>query len=321
MSTRIRLARHGRKKQAFYHIVVADQKAPRNGRFIEKLGVYNPNTNPATIELDFDGAVNWLLKGAQPSDTVRALLSYKGVMMKKHLMAGVAKGAFNEEEAEKRFTAWMEAKENEVADKKTGLEAAAIAEVKAALAAEKAKNDARAEAIALKSSAVTEESTQEEIATEDGAAETPVAEEVATEEVVTETPVAEEVAADEVVAETPVAETPVAEEKVTDEVVEGTPAAEEVAATEEVVEETLVAEEKATEEVIAETPVAEEVATEEVVEETPVAEEKATEEVVEETPVAEEVAATEEVVEETPVAEEKVTDEEAPAEEEKTEKS
>ena len=228
MATRIRLARHGRRKQAFYHIVVADQRAPRNGRFIEKLGVYNPNTNPATIELDFDGAVNWLLKGAQPSDTVRALLSYKGVMMKKHLMAGVAKGAFNEEEAEKRFTAWMEAKENEVADKKTGLEAAAIAEVKAALAAEKAKNDARAEAIALKGAAVAEESTQEEIATEDGATETPVAEEVATEEVVTETPVAEEVAADEVVAETPVAE-----EKVTNEVVEETPVAEEKATDEE----------------------------------------------------------------------------------------
>ena len=100
MATRIRLARHGRRKQAFYHIVVADQKAPRNGRYIEKLGIYNPNTNPATIELDFDGAVNWLLKGAQPSDTVRAMLSYKGVMMKKHLMAGVAKGAFTQEEAE-----------------------------------------------------------------------------------------------------------------------------------------------------------------------------------------------------------------------------
>ena len=289
MATRIRLARHGRKKQAFYHIVVADQRAPRNGRFIERLGVYNPNTNPATIELDFDGAVNWLLKGAQPSDTVRALLSYKGVMMKKHLMAGVAKGAFNEEEAEKRFTAWMEAKENEVSDKKTGLEAAAIAEVKAALAAEKAKNDARAEAIALKSSAVTEESTQEEIATEDGAAETPV-----TEEVVAETPVAEEVATEEVVAETPVAD-----EVATEEVIAETPATEEVV-TEEVVEETPVAEEVATEEVIAETPVAEEV--------------------VEETPVTEEVA-TEEVVEETPEAEEKATDEEAPAEEEKTEKS
>jgi len=245
MATRIRLARHGRRKQAFYHIVVADQRAPRNGRFIEKLGVYNPNSNPATIELDFDGAVNWLLKGAQPSDTVRALLSYKGVMMKKHLMAGVAKGAFNEEEAEKRFTAWMEAKENEVADKKTGLEAAAIAEVKAALAAEKAKNDARAEAIALKGAAA-EESTQEE----------EIAEGVAT-------------------------ETPVAEKEATDE------------------------EAPATEEVVAETPVAEEEATEEVVAETPVAEE----------------GATEEVVDETPAAEEEATDEEAPAEEEKTEKS
>ena len=137
MATRIRLARHGRKKQAFYHIVVADTRSPRNGRFIEKLGTYNPNTNPATIDINFDGAVEWLLKGAQPSDTARAILSYKGVMMKKHLMAGVAKGAFNEEEAEKRFTAWMENKEGQVADKKSELEKAAIAAEKAALAAEK----------------------------------------------------------------------------------------------------------------------------------------------------------------------------------------
>ena len=121
MATRIRLSRHGRKKQAFYHIVVSDQRSPRDGKFIEKLGVYNPNTNPATIDLDFDGAVNWLLKGAQPSDTVRAILSYKGVMMKKHLLVGVAKGAFNEEEAEKRFTAWMDEKEKQVADKKSGV--------------------------------------------------------------------------------------------------------------------------------------------------------------------------------------------------------
>ena len=101
MATRIRLARHGRKKYAFYHIVVADTKAPRDGRFIEKLGTYNPNTNPATIDINFDSAVDWLLKGAQPSDTARAILSYKGVLMKKHLLSGVAKGAFNEEEAEK----------------------------------------------------------------------------------------------------------------------------------------------------------------------------------------------------------------------------
>ena len=182
MATRIRLARHGRRKQAFYHIVVADQKAPRNGRYIEKLGIYNPNTNPATIELDFDGAVNWLLKGAQPSDTVRAMLSYKGVMMKKHLMAGVAKGAFNEEEAEKRFAAWMEDKESQVADKKSGLEKAAIAAEKAALAAEKAKSDERAAALALKNSPMVEETTEEETATEEvveepKAEETPAAEE------------------------------------------------------------------------------------------------------------------------------------------------
>lgn len=187
MATRIRLARHGRKKQAFYHIVVADTKAPRNGRFIEKLGTYNPNTNPATIDLNFDSSVNWLLKGAQPSDTARAILSYKGVMMKKHLMAGVAKGAFNEEEAEKRFTAWMEEKEGKVADKKAGLEKAAIAAEKAALAAEKAKSDERAKELALKNSPMVEEEATEEAATE----------ETATEEATEETPKAEETPAEE----------------------------------------------------------------------------------------------------------------------------
>ena len=191
MATRIRLARHGRRKQAFYHIVVADQKAPRNGRYIEKLGIYNPNTNPATIELDFDGAVNWLLKGAQPSDTVRAMLSYKGVMMKKHLMAGVAKGAFTEEEAEKRFTAWMEEKDNKVADKKSGLEKAVIAAEKAALDAEKAKSDERAAAIALKNTPVVEEVVAEETTEEVVAEEAPATEEVA-EPKAEETPATEE---------------------------------------------------------------------------------------------------------------------------------
>jgi len=219
MATRIRLARHGRKKQAFYHIVVADTRSPRNGRFIEKLGTYNPNTNPATIDINFDGAVEWLLKGAQPSDTARAILSYKGVMMKKHLMAGVAKGAFNEEEAEKRFTAWMENKEGQVADKKSGLEKAAIAATKAALDAEKAKSDERATAIALKNSPMVEESTNEEVVTE----ETPAAVEPTTEEVVAEvTPAAVEPTTEEVVAE----ETPAAVEPTTEEVVsKETPAA------------------------------------------------------------------------------------------------
>ena len=237
MATRIRLARHGRRKQAFYHIVVADQKAPRNGRYIEKLGVYNPNTNPATIELDFDGAVNWLLKGAQPSDTVRAMLSYKGVMMKKHLLAGVAKGAFTEEEAEKRFTAWMEVKESKVADKKSGLENIAIAAEKAALAAEKTKSDERAEALALKNAAVAEEVTVEETTEEAVAEEAPVVEELVAEEVVVEetteevvaeeAPVVDEVVVEDTTEEVAVKETPSAEE----------PKAEEAPATEEKTEE------------------------------------------------------------------------------------
>ena len=96
MAVKIRLARHGKKGYAFYHIVVADSRAPRDGKFIEKLGTYNPNTNPATIDLNFEQALGWLMKGAQPTDTARAILSYKGVLYKKHLLGGVAKGAFSE---------------------------------------------------------------------------------------------------------------------------------------------------------------------------------------------------------------------------------
>merc|ERR1712086_88795 len=107
MATRIRLQRHGKKGKPIYHLVVADQRSPRNGKFIQKLGIYNPNVNPAIIDINFDQSVDWLMKGAQPSDTAKAILSYKGVYMKKHLLMGVAKGAFNEEEAEKRFNDWM----------------------------------------------------------------------------------------------------------------------------------------------------------------------------------------------------------------------
>ena len=114
MPVKLRLSRHGRKKFAFYHIVAADGRAPRDGKFIEKLGIYNPNTDPATIELDFDKALDWLSKGAQPTETVRAILSYKGVLIKKHLLEGVRKGAFSEEEAEKRFTAWLQEKEGKI---------------------------------------------------------------------------------------------------------------------------------------------------------------------------------------------------------------
>ena len=114
MATRIRLQRHGKKGKPVYHIVIADQRAPRDGRYIEKLGLYNPNINPAIIVIDFDKTVEWVMKGAQPSDTVRAILSYKGVYMKKHLLGGVAKGAFDEDEAQKRFDKWISEKENKL---------------------------------------------------------------------------------------------------------------------------------------------------------------------------------------------------------------
>ncbi|MDX1315863.1 MAG: 30S ribosomal protein S16, partial [Eudoraea sp.] len=114
MPVKIRLARRGRKFATIFNIVVADSRAPRDGKFIEELGQYNPNTNPATITLDFDKALDWLQKGAQPTDTCRAILSYKGVLYKKHLLEGVKKGAFDEAEAEKRFQTWMKEKEAKI---------------------------------------------------------------------------------------------------------------------------------------------------------------------------------------------------------------
>ena len=115
MAVKIRLQRRGRKKQPFYHIVVADSRSPRDGRFIEKIGVYNPMTKPATIELDRDKAFEWLMNGAQPTDTARAILRFKGVMYKKHLQRGVRKGALTVEEAESKFQSWVEAKEAKIA--------------------------------------------------------------------------------------------------------------------------------------------------------------------------------------------------------------
>ncbi len=114
MAVRLRLQRRGRRKAPFYHIVAADARAPRDGRFIEKLGTYNPLTQPATIELNIDRAYDWLMKGAQPTDTVRAILRYKGVLYKKHLMLGVKKGALTQEEAEARWNAWVQEKESSV---------------------------------------------------------------------------------------------------------------------------------------------------------------------------------------------------------------
>lgn len=140
MSVKIRLQRHGKKGKPFFHIVVADSRAKRDGRFTEKLGTYNPITNPATIDLDVDSAVKWLNNGAQPTDTARAILSYKGALYKKHLQGGVAKGAFDEAEAEKRFNAWLESKEKAVEDKKTGLANAKADAKKAAFEAEQKVN-------------------------------------------------------------------------------------------------------------------------------------------------------------------------------------
>ena len=148
MAVKIKLSRKCRKKLAYYHIVVADSRSPRDGRYIEKIGTYNPVTNPATIELDFDKALGWLQNGALPTDTCRAILSYKGVLMKKHLLEGVKKGAFDEAEAVKRFEEWMKQNEAKIEAKKSGLEKSRETEMSKKLAAEKKINDARLAKIA-----------------------------------------------------------------------------------------------------------------------------------------------------------------------------
>ncbi len=143
MPVKIRLQRHGKKGKPFYWVVAADSRSKRDGRFLEKIGTYNPNTNPATIDLNVDSAVKWLENGAQPTDTARALLSYKGALLKHHLAGGVRKGALTQEQAEAKFNAWLEEKAGKVAGKVDGL-AKAQEEAKAkALEAEKAVNDAR----------------------------------------------------------------------------------------------------------------------------------------------------------------------------------
>ncbi|MDE6537117.1 MAG: 30S ribosomal protein S16 [Muribaculaceae bacterium] len=150
MATKIRLQRHGRKSYAFYPIVVADSRAPRDGRFIERIGSYNPNTNPATISLDFDRALYWVEVGAIPTDTVRSILSKEGVMLMKHLRGGVKKGAFNEEEAQRRFDTWK-ADRTKVADAAKAKKLAKEAEeAKAVLEAEKEKNRLKGESVAKK---------------------------------------------------------------------------------------------------------------------------------------------------------------------------
>ncbi|MFN4197915.1 MAG: 30S ribosomal protein S16 [Flavobacterium sp.] len=189
MPVRIRLQRHGKKGKPFYWIVAADSRAKRDGKFLEKLGVYNPNTNPATIDLNLDSAVQWLHNGAQPTDTARAILSYKGALLKHHLDGGVRKGALTQEQADAKLAAWLEEKANAVNAKKDGLSKAKADAKAEALKAEKAANEKRMAAMA--EAAKAEEAVEE------------VAEE-ATEEVV-------EAAAEETV-ETVAEETPAAEE-------------------------------------------------------------------------------------------------------------
>jgi len=213
MATKIRLQRGGRKARPIYSIVVADSRAKRDGRFIEKLGTYNPNTNPATIDLNFDSALSWVMKGAQPTDTARAILSYRGVMMKKHLLEGVRKGALTDEQAEAKFEAWTNEKESKILNK---VESLASAESKAKadrMAAEAEANKARAAAIAAANAPVEEAPAEEVEATEETAEAAEATEEVvaeaeeATEEAPAEEAVAEaeetteEAPAEEVVAE------------------------------------------------------------------------------------------------------------------------
>ncbi|MDX5423486.1 MAG: 30S ribosomal protein S16 [Hymenobacteraceae bacterium] len=147
MAVKIRLARRGRKKAAIYDIVVADARAPRDGKFIEKLGTYNPNTNPASIDFSEEKAFQWLMNGAQPTDTVKAMLSYRGILYKKHLQIGVVKGAISQETADARFEEWKQAKESKIESKRQRLGSEKEAARKAAFEAETKVKEARAEAI------------------------------------------------------------------------------------------------------------------------------------------------------------------------------
>ena len=199
MATRIRLQRHGKKGKAFFHLVAADSRAKRDGKFIEKLGTYNPNTNPATIDINFERTLSWVHVGAEMSDTARAILSYKGVLHKNHLLKGVAKGALTLEQAEAKFNAWLADKDSKITGKKDGLAKNAAADKAARLKAEADVNAAKAAAVEAKNNPVveeevvaeveettTEETVSEETATEEASSEGESSEETATEEPATE---------------------------------------------------------------------------------------------------------------------------------------
>jgi small subunit ribosomal protein S16 len=211
MSVKIRLQRHGKKQKPFYWIVAADARSKRDGKYLEKLGTYNPNTNPATIDLNLDQAVQWLHNGAQPTDTARAILSYKGALLKHHLDGGIRKGALTQEQADAKLAAWIDSKATKVDAKKDGL-SKKDADAKAkALKAEKAANEKRIAA-----------QTEAAKAPEEVVEETPEVEAVADEVAVEATPEVE--AAAEVVEETPVAEVATEETPATEEASEETEA-------------------------------------------------------------------------------------------------
>ena len=176
MAVKIRLQRHGKKDKAFFHIVVADGRAPRDGKFIEKLGVYNPNTNPASIDLNFDSSLNWLMKGAQPTDTCRAILSYKGIMMKKHLQLGVIKGALTQEQADAKFQKWTDEKAGKILGKKDRLKSEKETKAGERKKAEAAVKEAKAAKVAAKAVADAETLAAETAAKEIPATETPATE-------------------------------------------------------------------------------------------------------------------------------------------------
>jgi len=233
MSVKIRLQRHGKKQKPFYWIVAADARSKRDGRYLEKLGTYNPNTNPATIELNLDQAVQWLHNGAQPTDTAKAILSYKGALLKHHLDGGIRKGALTQEQADAKLASWLDEKAGKVDNKKEGLSKAQEAAKVKALKAEKVANEKRA-AAAVEATKV--EEVTEEVAVEDTSAseladqtETPEVAEVAVEEIPATEVVAEEAPAAEVVAveEIPATEVVAEEAPVAEVVAEEAPAAEE----------------------------------------------------------------------------------------------
>lgn len=189
MPAKMRLQRYGKKGRPFYHIVIADGRAPRDGRFIEKVGTYNPLTRPADIQIDFDRALYWLQNGVQPSDTVKAILSYKGLMYKNHLLKGVKKGALTEEQAEAKFQAWLHEKEAKIQSKRNEVSQESRNEMKKRLEQEAKINKAKSEAIAKKfaKEAAAEAAAAEEAVADEAEANTPVDGENATEPPAAET--------------------------------------------------------------------------------------------------------------------------------------